>query len=102
VIDTFEPLTETEVSEIVDEVANIVVSRRLETPAILFLEMQKPLSYVASQGAVLAAPILGQLLGIQRMARYARFMNDRGNIDRLIARVDELSCEREARRAAQQ
>ena len=45
-----EPLNEEEAQKVIDEVATAIVKRRLETPAIMFFEMNKPITYIASQG----------------------------------------------------
>jgi len=90
-----EPLSEEETQQLVDSVANAVVKRRLETPSIFFLEMNKPLSYLAGQGLIVAMPFLAPILGVDRMARFSRFLQTRDNVERLIQRIEELSEERD-------
>jgi hypothetical protein len=90
-----EPLSEEETQQLVDSVANAVVKRRLETPSIFFLEMNKPLSYLAGQGLIVAMPFLAPILGVDRMARFSRFLQTPANVERLIQRIEELSEERD-------
>ena len=92
-IDFHTPLTEQRRYEIVDAVARKIVSRRLETAAVLFLEMHKPLSFIASQGVVFALPFLAPVLGPQRMADLSKLLRDRGNVELLISRIEEMSDE---------
>jgi hypothetical protein len=96
--DLGEPLSEAESQKVADDVAQAVVKRRLETPAILFLEMHKPINYLASQGLIVAMPFLAPILGAERMARFSRFLQDRANVERLIERIEELSEERDSKK----
>ncbi|MEN6371033.1 MAG: hypothetical protein ABFD64_03385 [Armatimonadota bacterium] len=90
-----EPLGEEEAQQLAEEVAAMIVKRRLETPAVLFLEMHKPLSFIASQGMIVAMPFLAPLLGPEKVSKFSRFLRERENIERLIQRIEELSEERD-------
>jgi len=90
-----EPLSEEDAEKIANDVAAAIVKRRLETPSVLFLEMHKPLSFIASQGALVAMPFLGPLLGPERMTKLSRFLRERKNVERLIQRIEELAEERD-------
>lgn len=90
-----EPLDEEETQKVIDEIADIVIKRKLETPAIMFLEMNKPLSFIAGQGMIVAMPFLGPFVGADRMARYSRFLQTHENVERLIRRIEDLAEERE-------
>ena len=58
---------------------------KLTLPAILFLEVTKPLSFIASQGLLLCEPVLGFFYEEPRIAQYADLLSDRTNIDHLVA-----------------
>lgn len=90
-----EPLSEEETQKFVTDVATAIVKRRLETPAVLFLEMHKPLSYIAGQGLIVAMPFLGPILGQDRIARFSRFLQGRDNLERLIQRIEDMAEERD-------
>ncbi len=90
-----EPLSEEETEEFVNDVAKAVVKRRLETPAVLFLEMHKPLGYIASQGLIVVMPFLAPIVGHDRLSKFSRFLAARDNIERMIQRIEDLSEERE-------
>lgn len=92
--DLGEPLNEEETMEVIEELATTILKRRLEVPAVLFLEMNKPMSVVASQGLVVAMPFLGPIFGPAKMARFTRFLGTRQNVERLIERIEEKSEER--------
>lgn len=79
---------------LIDAVARKVVQRRLEVPAVFFLEMNKPLSFIMGQSLLVAMPFLAPLLGIHRVEQLSQLLQDRENVDRLIERIEELSEER--------
>lgn len=90
-----EEIDEAEVEQAIEEIAAEVVRRRLEAPAVLFLEMNRPLSFAGSQALIVATPLFGPMFGPERMGRYSKLFADRENIDRLIKRIEELSEERD-------
>ncbi len=93
-IDLTTPLTDAERDSLVDSIARAIVDRRLETPAVFFLEAHKPLSFVASQTMAVAVPLLGPLLGAQRMADLSKLLKDRENVELLLARIEDMASER--------
>lgn len=90
------PLAPDEARGLIDAIAAKVVARRLESPAVVFLEMHKPLSFIASQGMLVAMPMIGPLIGAERMLGYSKLLADRANIDALIQRIEELAVQRDA------
>jgi len=86
------PLTPERETELIEKIAKRVVNHRMETPAILFLETFRPLSFVASQfGTVYLGP-LTPLLGSWSEEGLA-LLQKRENIERLIRKIEELSQE---------
>lgn len=91
------PLTEEDIERMIDRVAGEIGKRGLETPAILFLEMHKPLANVFAHGALAFSPFLMPFLGFDRVDRYTQFMSSPANVERLIQR---LEAQRESRSEA--
>lgn len=91
-IDISTPLTDERKNEVIDSIAKKIAGRRLETPAVLFLDMHKPLSFIASQSMMVALPLLGPIFGAQSMADLSKILADRENIELLIARIEEMSA----------
>jgi hypothetical protein len=77
--------------EIIDYLAQNVIRRKLQTPAIFFLELNKPMSTVASNMITFAQPSLGAFFGFRRMAEWAALLNERENVEMLIQRIESLS-----------
>lgn len=90
------PLTDDERERLIDSVAQEVVRRGLSVPAILALEMHRPMAFVLGQGVVAAIPLIGPLLGLERMRGAARLMTAPGGIEALIRRIEDLTVERDA------
>jgi len=84
-------LTSERRDQLLDDLARKVVRRRLQTPAIFFLEMNKPLTSLASTAITFSQPTLGAFFGFQRMAEWAALLNDRENVERLIQRIESLA-----------
>ena len=81
--------------QLINMVADQVVKRGLETPAAFFIEMNRPLSFIAGQGLVFFAPILGAIFNQQTIEEFAQLMEDRKNVTRLLDRIEDLSKQRE-------
>jgi hypothetical protein len=64
----------------------------LTLPALLLLQITRPLSFIASQGLLICEPFLGFFYETRRIADYADLLADRANIDRLVARLEGDDC----------
>ncbi len=93
-----EPLSEERKAELIDAMARFVVERGLAAPAVLFLELHRPLAFIGSQAGIVFSPFLVALFGFQRVDEYTQLMSERENWDRLIERIEELEEERRAHR----
>jgi hypothetical protein len=94
--DWVDDLPDSERDEIIEKVATQVVSRRMATPAILFLEMHKPVSFIASQSLVVLSPFTAPFVGMDNVQVASKLLEKRENVEKLIQRIEELSAEQEA------
>lgn len=76
-------------TRLIDDIAKIIVNRGFETPAILLLEASRPISFIASQLAVVALGPLLWLFDLEGPKYTAVFMK-RGNVGRIIDRIEAL------------
>jgi acyl-CoA reductase-like NAD-dependent aldehyde dehydrogenase len=83
-----EDLTPEETEALLDRAAAHIRKRRLETPAILALEMHKPLSGIASHAAIALAPFAAPFLGFDAVRDISRLLRDRANVERLVQRLE--------------
>lgn len=75
-------------NELIDALAASVAQRRMITPAILFLELLKPFSFLGSQALLLVEPLLGASTG-RATRMWAGLLEDPDNVDRLLGALDE-------------
>jgi hypothetical protein len=88
-------ITEEERDQTIEKWARKIVGKGLETPAILFLEMHKPLTFLASQGLLVGMPFLAPFLGVDIVHKYSKLLERRENVELLIRRIEELAADRE-------
>lgn len=72
--------------------AEVIVRRRMEVPAVLALEMHRPLTFLGSQAMVVLTPALAPLFGLENLQQLAALLDDRANLDRLLDEI-ERRCE---------
>ncbi len=90
----YQSLSEEEIRGAIEDIARWVVKMRLETPAIMLLELNRPVSFAASQALIAATPFLGPVFGLDAINKYGGILNNRDYIDQLIDRIDELASQR--------
>ncbi len=84
-----EPLPAVERDALLGAAADAILRRGLAVPAVFALEMNRPLSFLASQSLIGLAPLLAPVLGIERMQRLARLLAEPGSVAELIRRLEE-------------
>lgn len=99
-VDLNTPLTDQEKNEVIEGLAKKIAGRRLETPAVLFLDMHKPLSFLASQSLLVAMPFLAPVFGAQGVADLSKLLAERDNVEALIQRIEEMSADIDKNRSA--
>ena len=73
---------------LIDKIARQVTSRGMQIPAILLLEMHKPLAFLAGQGLLVSSGFLAPIFGPKNVQQYSRLLESRDNIERLIRRIE--------------
>lgn len=89
-IDISTPLSQDEARAVADSVARRVVGLGLALPAILFLEMHRPLGRLAGQAVVVATPVLAPVFGLGGMQGLSRLLYHPGGIDLMIESIEDL------------
>lgn len=94
-IDFFEEqLDADKAAKIIDEIACKVCDKGMETAAVLFLEMHKPLAFFAGQSLMVATPILAPIFGINSVNKYSQIFGSRIYVEQLIKRIETISDEK--------
>ncbi|MGI6620786.1 MAG: hypothetical protein ACOX35_04950 [Bacillota bacterium] len=94
-----EPIDEKRRDEIVEAIAQKAKQYGLAVPAIFFLEMNKPLSYIGGQVMHFFSPMIGVFF--ETFEDYAYFFDDRKNVELLIQRIEAIAMEEEEERKRQ-
>jgi hypothetical protein len=85
--------------EVVDRLAKEVARRRMTTPALLFLEMSRPLNFIASQIMHYFQPIISAVLDTGGYQAFAEFLEHRGSVQYLCRRIEHFERNYEAAEA---
>jgi hypothetical protein len=73
---------------LIDRIAQRVVEMGMSVPAVIFLEMTKPLSFVGSQVMVFFGPFVQAFFTIKDYYRFTEMVEDRINIEYLMQRIE--------------
>ena len=85
--------------EAVDAFAGWVARRGMTSPILLMLESSKPLNWTVAQGLHFADPVLGTVLRAmtaEQVRHLATFLEHRGSIDFITARIEAIDAEQRA------
>lgn len=78
---------------VVEKVCREVVRRRLTTPALAFIEMSRPMNYLGAQALHFFAPFVAAVTDSQGHRHFAAFLENRGSIDYICRRIEEIEDE---------
>ena len=78
-----------------DKLAAWLVERRLETPAILFLESVRPMSFVGAQAMHFFEPFARAIFPVKDYERVARLMEQRSNLELLVRTIETAADRRQ-------
>ena len=70
-----------------------IVRRHLTAPAIMLLEMSRPLNFIGSQALHFFSPLISALTDSADHKHLATFLERRGSIEYICQRVEELEQE---------
>ena len=79
--------------QVIDKLARAITERRLETPAALFLELNRPIGFLFSQAAFFARPFLSVFIPVKDVEAAADVLDDPRALDQLLDRIAELSAQ---------
>lgn len=87
------PLDTLRRKELIERVALRIAELRLTAPAILFLEMNKPLAFLGAQFLLVSQPILNIGMNDRDLRDLALLLEDRRGVDDLIVRLESIRSE---------
>lgn len=77
-------------AEVVDRVLREVIRRQMTTPASIFLESIRPMTYLGSQAMHFFGPFMTVLIEPQAYRAFSSFLEKRGAVDYLLMRMEAL------------
>ena len=89
-------LSDAERDRLIESLVEKTHRYRMESAVIFFLEMHKPLTYLASQSMLLGSGFLAPLFGPENVQKYAKLFETRANVEHLIRRIEERAALSEA------
>lgn len=88
-----EDIPQEEAEKIIGDIAQEIVERGLVAPAIFFLEIAKPISFIGSQLMVMANPLIQMLFASKRYWEFTVLMEKRENVELLIREIERRNDE---------
>jgi hypothetical protein len=76
---------------VVERICKEVVRRRLVTPALLMLEMSRPLNYVSAQFLHFLQPMVSLSMNAGEYKEFTEFLEQRGSIEYISRRLEALN-----------
>ncbi|AMV21680.1 hypothetical protein [Planctomyces sp. SH-PL14] len=79
-----------EVRRRIDGVCETLIQRNLAAPAVVLLEMSRPMNYVGAQALHALTPLLAAVAEPARVTELAAFFEQRGSVEYVIGRLEIL------------
>jgi hypothetical protein len=74
--------------KLIVRLADWIARQGLVTPAVFLLETNKPFSFLGGQALWMFQPLLGPILGHDRIAAFAQLLEDPASVDRLLGYLE--------------
>jgi hypothetical protein len=79
--------------QLIDRFARRIAGLGMTAPAVLFLEMHKPLAFMGAQLLFAAQPFLGVAFNETELRDFATIIEDRGGVEEVIDRLESIKTE---------
>ena len=79
--------------QIIDRIARRIAGLGMTAPAVLFLEMHKPLAFLGAQVLLAAQPFLSLTFNDADLRDFAEIIEDRTGVEQLIGRLESIRTE---------
>ena len=78
---------------VMDAIARKIARIGMTAPAIFFIEMNRPLSFIGSQLMIFLEPFIMAFFDTRKYRQFALLMEDRKNIDKFLDLIDKYDYE---------
>ena len=79
-----------ELDEFINALSKLIVDRQMSAPAIMALEMAKPISLVSQSVLVIFGPLLDLLFDPVKMEKFQAVIGDRVRIEQLMNTIEDF------------
>lgn len=79
-----------EITEFISTLAKAIVKKGMSVPAVMMLEMLKPLSFIGHSSLIVFAPILELIIDPVKMEKLQAVTADRERIEQLMISIENL------------
>ncbi|MCA9295638.1 MAG: hypothetical protein KC983_03955 [Phycisphaerales bacterium] len=90
------PATPTpEQADLIDQICEVLARKHIATPAMVMLEVSRPLNYVGAQVMTAFGPVMWTILRKRGYAGYkalAAFLEHRGSVDYILQRIEHFEA----------
>ena len=83
-----------ELDEFINSLARIIVDKQMSAPAIMALEMAKPISLVSHSVLVIFGPLLDLLFDPVKMEKFQAVIADRIRIEQLMTTIEDFELKK--------
>ncbi len=80
--------------EFINSLAQVIVDRQMSAPAIMALEMAKPISLVSHSVLVIFGPLLDLLFDPVKMEKFQAVIADRVRIEQLMTTIEDFELKK--------
>ncbi|MDE0297728.1 MAG: hypothetical protein OXN17_03790 [Candidatus Poribacteria bacterium] len=90
---TLDEIPEAEQKALLENVATQIVKRRLTVPAIMALEIFKPLNFLGSQTLIALSPFVQSIFNSTDYQKFALIIEKDSNVESLIRLIEDFDKE---------
>ena len=90
---TLDEIPEDEQQALLEKVAKQIVKRRLTVPAVMALEICKPLNFLGSQALIAFNPFVQSIFNSADYQKFALIIEKDANVESLIRLIEDLDRE---------
>ena len=81
-------------AKVVDDLCTWIVRKGYTTPALMAIEMSRPLNYVGAHTIHFFMPIVRILFDAEGLDAFAKFLEHRGSLEYIVQRIETIEGER--------
>ncbi len=86
--------TNEELNEFINKLSKLVVEKHMSAPAVIALEMAKPLALVGQSSLILFGPLLELIFDAVKMEKFQAVIGDRTRIEQLMTTIEDFELKK--------